>query len=218
MYKVISRILALRLKSFTAKAVQRNQVGFVKGRLLCENVLLASELVVDFNKTGSTSRGCLLIDITKAFDNVDWGFLLNILTDFQLSEIFINWIRICISSPHYSIAFNGELIGFFPGKNGLRQEDPISSTLFVLAMDILSKKLDLAASRNIFSTHPLCKDPLITHLSFADDVLIFFDNSERSLAGILDVLNEFETASGLALNLSKSCLFLDGDNQSLSRI
>lgn len=189
----------------------------MKGRLLCENVLLASELVVDFNKSSTTSRGCLQINITKAYDNVDWGFLMNILQAFQLLEKFITWIQLCISSPHYSIAFNGELVGFFPGKKGLRQGDSISSSLFVLAMDIFSKKLDLTVNRNVFSPHPLCSDPLITHLSFADDVLIFFDGSERSLKGILDVLIDFQTDSGLVLNLSKSYLFLDGDNMSLSR-
>lgn len=64
-------------------------------------------------------------------------------------------------------------MGFFPGKKGLRQGDPLSSTLFVLAMDILSKYLDKAAISQIFIPHSTCLDPLVTHLSFADDVLIF---------------------------------------------
>lgn len=183
-YKVISRIMASRLKFFTGEAVQRNQAGFVKERLLCEKILLASELVTNFHKSGSVSRGCLQIDITKAYDNVNWKFLLNILKAFQLPERFIEWIRICISSPYYSIAFNGELVGFFLGRKGLRQGDPISSSLFVLAMDILSKKLDLGVSRNVFSAHPLCRDPLITHLSFADDILVF-------LMEVTDLWNEF---------------------------
>ncbi|XP_023641338.1 uncharacterized protein LOC111831447 [Capsella rubella] len=117
-YKVISRILASRLKEVTSEIVQRNQVGFIKGRLLCENVLLASELVTDFHKPGPCTRGCLQIDISKAYDN---------------------------------------------------------------------------------------------------DVLIFFDGSERSLTGILDTLLTFQRASGLGLNLKKSCLFLDGNNLVLAR-
>lgn len=210
-YKVISKIISYRLKLITPKVVQRNQVGFVKGRLLCENVLLAAELVRDFNKDGEVTRGCLQIDISKAYDNVNWNFILNILEALELPKVFINWISLCISTPHYSVSVNGELVGFFKGMKGLRQGDPISSSLFILGMDILSKLMDNALRNGDFSPHPLCMDPLITHLSFADDVLVFFDGSEFSLRGILRVLSDFEKVSGLALNLKKSCLFLDGN-------
>lgn len=210
-YKVISRILARRLQLITPEAVQGNQVGFVKGRLLCENVLLASELVANFNNEGNVTRGCLQIDISKAYDNMDWRHIVNTLHAFELPLRLTAWLEKCISSPHYSIAVNGELCGFFPGRKGLRQGDSISSSLFVIVMDILSKKLDAAVRNGSYSPHPLCSDPLITHLSFADDMLIFFDGTESSLAGILEVLKDFELISGLALNLRKSRLFLDGN-------
>lgn len=216
-YKIISKMIGSRLKLITPLAVQRNQVGFITGRLLCENVLLASELVADFNKPGEISRGCLQIDITKAYDNVDWKFVLNILEAFELPEVFITWIRSCVTSPHYSVALNGELVGFFPGEKGLRQGDPISSSLFVLAMDILSKSLDRAARNAVFGIHPCCSYPLITHLCFADDMLIFFDGSSDSLREIIDLLNAFYSGSGLQLNLSKTGLFLDGGNHSVIR-
>ncbi|CAA7058378.1 unnamed protein product [Microthlaspi erraticum] len=216
-YKVISRILSLRLKRLIPEVVQRNQVGFVQGRLLCENVLLASELVRDFNKDGVISRGCLQIDISKAYDNVDWRFIITILEALELPEVFIKWIFLCIFTPYYYISVNGELAGFFKGMKGLRQGDPISSSLFVLSMDILSKLLDKAVLNGSFRPHPLCFDPLITHLSFADDVLIFFDGSEDSLRGILHVLKDFEGTSGLALSLRKSCLFLVGNKPVLTQ-
>ena len=211
-YKVISKLLSERLQWITPIAVQRNQVGFIKGRLLSENILLAAELVSDFNKPGATTRGCLQIDITKAYDNVDWGFLLNILKALDLPEVFVNWIRLCYTTPYYSVCVNGELVDFFPGKKGLRQGDSLSSSLFVLVMDILSKKLDQAALSNQFTLHPRCTRPLITHLSFADDMLVFFDGSESSLAAILATLTDFHHISGLGLSLSKSCLFVDGGN------
>lgn len=100
---------------------------------------------------------------------------------------------------------------FFPGKKGLRQGDSISSSLFVLAMDILSKDLDNAATNGVFTPHPQCQDPLITHLSFADDLLIFFDGTDDSLRGILQVMRDFQSKSGLALNIRKTCVFVDGD-------
>ncbi|CAL9247494.1 unnamed protein product, partial [Arabidopsis halleri] len=76
-YKIITRIISNRLKLFISLAVQRNQVGFIKGRLLCENVLLASELVEGFHLEGAVSRGCLQIDLTKAYDNNGSGLGIN---------------------------------------------------------------------------------------------------------------------------------------------
>lgn len=64
--------------------------------------------------------------------------------------------------------------------------------------------------------HPRCNEPLVTHLSFADDVLIFFDGSSQSLEGILGILDRFYHSSDLQLSLSKSRIFLDGNNQALS--
>ncbi|CAA7024778.1 unnamed protein product [Microthlaspi erraticum] len=211
-YKVIAKIIGTKLKRLTPLAVQRNQVGFVKGRLLCENVLLASELVADFNKPGPITRGCLQIDITKAYDNVDWGFLLRLLEALEIPPSLVSWIRHCITSPHFSVALNGELVGFFKGGKGLRQGDPISSSLFVLVMDFLSKMLDDAVRTSRVKPHPHCEDPLLTHLSFADDMLIFFDGSPQSLKAILEVLSTFNEISGLALNPRKSLLFLDGND------
>lgn len=78
------------------------------------------------------------------------------------------------------------------------------------------KDLDVAVQSSQFSPHPQCIDPLVTHLSFADDVLVFFDGSSRSLECILEVLHSFYLSSGLQLSLAKSRIFLEGNNQSLA--
>lgn len=217
-YKIITRLISRKLKLFISEAVQRNQVGFIKGRLLCENVLLASELVENFHLEGTVSRGCLQIDLSKAYDNVNWEFLLNILKAMNLPPSFTNWIRVCVSSPSYSISFNGELIGFFKGMKGIRQGDPMSSHLFVLVMDILARSLDKGAANGLFQPHPKCFAPLVTHLSFADDVLVFFDGSEESVEGILHILDEFKQSSGLGINRQKTALLIDGGDFDRTRL
>ena len=154
-YKVVARLLKRHLKLFMPDAVQHNQVGCIKGRLLCKNVLLASELVTGFHKRGPTTKGCLQIDLMKAYNNLNWDFLFNILHAFDLPEVFIGWIKECITTTSFSISFNGELLKCFPGRKGLRQGDPISSLLFVLAaVDILSKLLDKGDMNHAFSLHP----------------------------------------------------------------
>lgn len=69
----------------------------------------------------------------------------------------------------------------------------------------------------MFSWLRHCLDPLVTHLNFVDDVLIFSHGTEMSLAGIMSIWRRFHIASGLSLNLQKSCLIVDGNNLSLSR-
>ncbi|KAG7543172.1 hypothetical protein ISN45_Aa07g030980 [Arabidopsis thaliana x Arabidopsis arenosa] len=209
-YKIIARLLKNKLKLFISDAVQGNQVGFVQGRLLCENVLLASELVESFHCPGEISRGCLQVDLAKAYDNLSWEFLMNVLDAIDFPRQFVGWLKECVTTTSFSIAFNGELIGFFQGKKGLRQGDPISSLLFVLAMDVLSKKLDRGVINQSFGLHPKCHAPMVTHLSFADDILIFFDGREDSIQGILNILEDFKAASGLGINRDKTALFLDG--------
>lgn len=92
----------------------------IEGRFLYENVLLALEIDNDFHKPGYISRGYLQINLTKAYNNLEWSFLIKILKDFELPETFIKWIWVCISTSSLSIAFNCELVYYFHGKKGLR--------------------------------------------------------------------------------------------------
>jgi len=88
----------------------------------------------------------------------------------------------------------------------------MSSHLFVLVMDVLAKSLDLGAINCLFNLHPKCLAPMITHLSFADDVLVFSDGLESSIAGILSILDDFKLGSGLGINREKTALLLDRGN------
>ena len=156
-YKVISKILANRLKLILPKFIAGNQSAFVKDRLLIENVLLATELVKDYHKDSISERCAIKIDISKAFDSVQWSFLLNALTAMQFPIMFIHWIKLCISSASFSVQVNGELAGYFQSTRGLRQGCALSPYLFVISMDVLSKMLDKAAGTSQVGYHPRCK-------------------------------------------------------------
>ncbi|XP_013589064.1 PREDICTED: uncharacterized protein LOC106297349 [Brassica oleracea var. oleracea] len=89
LYKVVSKILANRLKLLLLRIITENQSAFIKGRLLMENVLLASELVKDYHKEDVSPRCVMKIDISKAFDSVQWAFVLQILEALGVPEKFI---------------------------------------------------------------------------------------------------------------------------------
>lgn len=145
LYKLISKILANRLKSILPKCISWNQSAFIKGRLLMENVLLATEIVKDYHKEDISPRCAMMIDISKAFDSVQWSFLLNTLKALGLPDLFIKWVSLCITTASFSVQVNGELAGYFQSKRGLRQGCSLSPYLFVVCMNVLSRMLDDAA-------------------------------------------------------------------------
>jgi hypothetical protein len=94
----------------------------------------------------------------------------------------VSWIKECVTSPRFSICLNGSLVGYFEGKKRLRQGDPLSPYLFVLAMEILSRILAATTGPGSgFKYHPNCLKMKLTHLYFADDLLIFSEASQNSI-------------------------------------
>lgn len=122
-----------------------------------------------------------------------------------------DWIRICITTLRYSIAFNGGLIGYFPGKKGLSQGDPISPYLFVMGMELLSRLMHKAVMKG-FLYHPRFEAIQLTHLCFADVIMIFNSTKASSIRTVKDVLLEFKDFSGLYANASKSEVFFGGSS------
>ena len=216
-YKVISKIIANRLKQVLPKFVAGNQSAFVQDRLLIENVLLATELVKDYHKDTISSRCAIKIDISKAFDSVQWSFIRNVLSAIEFPSDFIHWIMLCITTASFSVQVNGELVGFFNSARGLRQGCSLSPYLFVVSMDVLSKLLDKAAGLKKFGFHPRCKNIGLTHLSFADDLMILSDGKVRSIEGIVEVFNTFARCSGLKISMEKSTVYLAGLARSSSQ-
>ena len=207
---MISKIIANRLKLLLPSFILQNQSAFVKERLLMENVLLATELVKDYHKNSVSPRCAMKIDISKAFDSVQWQFLLNTLEALNFPEKFTHWIKLCISTATFSVQVNGELPGFFGSSIGLRQGCALSPYLFVICMNVLSHMIDDAAVRRNIGYHPKCKKIRLTHLCFADDLMVFVDGHKRSIEGIINIFKEFAGRSGLQISLEKSTIYVAG--------
>ncbi|GKV25846.1 hypothetical protein SLEP1_g35229 [Rubroshorea leprosula] len=210
LYKCITKIIANRLKKCLPLFISNNQCAFVEGRLMVENILLAQEIVKHYHKPNMKPRCALKIDLMKAFDSVSWKFLLIALEALGFPIIFITWIRACITSPMFSVALNGNLEGYFPGKKGIRQGDPLSPYLFVICMEVLSRLLNKAAQEGNLPYHPNCKKTSLTHLCFVDDLLIFTDGSSRAVGELDSILKQFYLVTGLKVNYQKSEIFCCG--------
>ncbi|KAG7564362.1 Reverse transcriptase domain [Arabidopsis suecica] len=209
-YKVISKLLAGRLQTLLPCFISNSQSAFLPGRLLAENVLLASELVNGYGRKNIGPSGMLKVDLRKAFDSVKWEFILAILRALHFPDRFTAWISQCISTPQFSVSVNGQTSGYFKSSRGLRQGDPISPYLFVLAMEVFSRLMRSSFAAGFINHHPKTKELDISHLMFADDVMVFFDGSMFSLQGIADTMDTFASWSGLRMNCDKTQLFTAG--------
>lgn len=213
LYKVIAKLLVRRIKPILHALIVPNQTAFVKDILIMENTVLAGELVNGYHKKKGPKRITIKVEIAKAFDTLSWDFLFNCLEGIQLPPILTEWLCACICTPNFTIGYNGRVHGYFKGKRGLRQGDPLSPYLFVIAMNVLSLMLNKAAADLKIKYHHKCSKSKLTHLAFADDLLIFMDGSLSSVQIVLQVLKEFELRSGLAVSVQKSSFYASGLTQ-----
>nr|GEX61756.1 hypothetical protein [Tanacetum cinerariifolium] len=120
---------------------EENQLAFVPGRCISDNILLTHELMHIYHLDHGVPRCAFKVDIQKAYDTVDWGFLRAALMGFGFRENMVVWIMECVTTTSFFISINGSLHGHFKGKRGLRKGDPISPYLFTIVMEVLTLML-----------------------------------------------------------------------------
>ena len=133
--KLLSKVLAERLKSVLPSLIMPDQTAYVANRFLGESVRLISD-VLETTKKLNIGGFMLTIDIEKAFDSVDHAFLFAILDKLGFDTNFIEWIKVLHKNQESTVMNGGSSTGFFPLSRGSRQGDPISAYLFILVMEV----------------------------------------------------------------------------------
>lgn len=152
------------------------------------------------------------LDIRKAYDRVSWDYLRHRMQVMGFSERWIKWIMMCVTTVSYSISFQGSMIGPIIPSRGLRQGDPLSPYLFLICVEGLSLSLKEAAASNRMNGCSICVSaPSITHLLFADDSFLFFRATTAEALAVKEILNDYETESGQAVNYQKSAIFFSSN-------
>jgi len=163
-------VLANRLKRLLLKCISQEQSAFVENRSILDNVLVASEILhhMKCKSKGKKGEVALKIDISKAYDWVNWSFVQGMMRKMWFDEKWVNWMRTCMTSVKYQVFVNGDGIGLWDPGRGLRQGDPLSPYLFIICVEGLSVLLKKLESRGDIHGIKVCRGaPILTHLLFA---------------------------------------------------
>jgi len=139
-YKFVAKILVNPLRLLLERIIHPTQSAFVPQRAIHDNILRAHEVINKFyHMKGKKGYVAVKLDMEKAYDRLEWDFLLLCFTHLGFHPIWINWIRECISTVPYSVLVKNEPCGFFKPTRGLRQGDPLSPYLFFICMNVLAQ-------------------------------------------------------------------------------
>ncbi|GKA35549.1 RNA-directed DNA polymerase, eukaryota, reverse transcriptase zinc-binding domain protein [Tanacetum coccineum] len=148
------------------------------------------------------------VDFEKAFDSVSWRFLDHVMERLGFSSTWRKWIMAGLKSSRASILVNGSPTSEFSLKRGLRQGDPLSPFLFIIVMEGLHIALKDGLTANLFQGVKIGSSKIwLSHLFYADDVIILSEWNQCDMDNIIRILNVFYLASGLKINISKSNLY-----------
>lgn len=204
--KVFAKMLANKARKQMKEVVVTNQTAFIKTRSLHDNFLLVRQVARKIHNRREVGL-FLKLDISQAFDSLSWPFLFEVLQAKGFGRKWIEWISILLRTATTRVLVNGVPGEAFAHACGMRQGDPISPLLFVIAMDVLTLMITKATNENVVSSFHGIK--AVQRISiYADDVALFIRPSVAGLHFVRCALQAFGEASGLRVNYSKSLAIL----------
>jgi len=215
MYKVLAKVLANRLRSILNFVVSDAQSAFVHGKQILDGILIANEVIGD---TKCMKKELLLfkVDFEKAYDSIDHSYLNYVMVNMNFPTLWRKWIMECVGTATTAILVNGGPTEEFPLQRGLRQGDPLSPFLFLLAGEGFNVLMKTTVTNDLYHAYEVGthSEVRLSHLQFPDDTLIVGKKSWLNVRTIRAVLLIFEEVSGLKVNFHKS--MLTGVNIALS--
>ena len=196
-YKILAFVLANRLQTVIKSIVNPAQVAYIKGRYIGCNIRLLED-VIDYYDNNQKGGVLMMLDFCKAFDSLEWNFLIDVLKRFNFGQSFIRWIQTLYNKPSACVKNNGYFSNNFPLHRGIRQGCPVSALLFIIATEIMA--ITLRQNTKIQGIG-IC-DQNIKILQYADDGVLLLNN-EQEMCEAIATVNAFSSLSGTILNMSK---------------
>ena len=205
-YKVISKIIVLRLRPLLPSLISPMQIAFIEGRKGTDNVIIAQELIYSLRKRKGRTRFMVVkIDLEKAYDCLEWSFIKMVLEHFGFLESMISLIMSYVSTSTTTLLFNGSKLDSFQPSRGIRQGDLISPYLFLLYKEFLGAQItSMCEDKRWDKVRASRSGPSFSHVLFADDLMLFAKADYKNCEAIIEVLDNFCNLAGQKVNTTKS--------------
>uniref|UniRef100_A0A803PV44 Reverse transcriptase domain-containing protein n=1 Tax=Cannabis sativa TaxID=3483 RepID=A0A803PV44_CANSA len=203
-----------RMKPFIDTIISANQRAFIPGHLISDNILVSFEILhyLRRKRKGKDGYMTLKLDMSKAYDRVDWSFLEAMLRKLGFANHWVQLILNCVSSASYKVIHGAHEIGPILPTGGIRQGDPLSPYLFILCAEGFSAFLRKYENRGWLHGCKVANGaPRISHMLFADDNYLNSKATYEEAHRIKEVLQKFELASGQRVNFANSSIFFSAN-------
>jgi hypothetical protein len=212
-YKLITKVLTIRIEPYAQKLISEHQTAFIKGRNIMTGVMILHEIMHETKKRKETGI-ILKLDFEKAYDKVNWDFLFLSLQNRGFGNKWMMWMHMVVEGGTVSVKKNNQIGKYIKSYKGVRQGDPLSPILFNFVADSLARMMDKACANGVLNGlgRHLIPNRVIL-LQYADDTIICMENDLSKARNLKMLLYIYEMMAGLKINFMKSEFFvINGDD------
>ena len=211
-YKIIAKVMALRLKKVVGDVIHADQTGFLPGRYIGENIRLIVD-IMELAERNEINGMLMQCDFLKAYDSISWEYLNEIIRAYGFGPNFQQWMSVFYptGAVNARINVNNFLSPQFKVERGIRQGCPLSCLIWLLSMEPLLNRIratDTIRGIAISGTE-------VKLSAYADDLTLILDGTERSLRNAIAVFDDFNAYTGLKLNNNKTVCTRIGNTKHL---
>ncbi|WOK97952.1 hypothetical protein Cni_G06660 [Canna indica] len=208
MYKMLAKLIANRMRPLLNDLIGQEQAAFIPKRQMHDNTLIVSEIVESLSKSKSKNPYIIVkLDLEKAYDRTNWKVIYQVMERMKFPKEIVMWIKGCLERIKFCYKINGETSYWFNSYKGIRQGNPLSPYLFIIMEQLLSAIINNFVKKGKNKPYKI-KDYQLSHLSFADDIILVVKGNQKSCKGVMEALKSYYNMTGQKINMQKSeCYF-----------